>query len=1552
MRWTVIIMILAITAIPSVVAIDDVDWPGFGHDSRHTSTASVETSIPEPVELWDKDDPVSGLAVAQGNFTDNIDFINGSDASGVQPFHVAYGVGGFLYIVDGRSGDTMWLLDVDEIDGNGTDNDMFVSGPLVADVDDDGTQDIVFGTTDENDKGTLYAYTPYIMYDGDDFSWSSSNHQDDRLWRKNLNLPINYSNPTMMSVQDVGDVIAIGAGDTLFVVKAWNKDEVWSLELDGEDVSTPAAMPSGSSNDIVATSVDWTGEMIYFYRFNAKSGFEKFSESKTMTDYAGSGHIPPSPTVLDLDKNASNGKEVIFPIPFQDSANNGVLYAYDDEMDLMWTTAVSGDIDGQLEATPAGSDLDGDGDLEVAVIAWDRSIQDYNVDVTVWAGEDGDMIWRETLNYYSGSSFDEGRAVSSPVLIDVDGDGTKDIVGAQSNTLFVLDGDNGDLLFEDDLPYRLWAQPAVFNMGNDLYCELLAGSLLFTHDIADLRPVDIEIDPPTTEEGSPVNITAIIENSGGKEADSVKVHLIVNGDPIKSKTIGPGGGGDRRTVKYDWRPKASGTYEIKIAVDPEQNIDESDESNNNMTTTIDVSQVLYINVTPLNASVDPEGSVDLTVDLENRGSEQVNVNLSAVGPVDWTTDLDDDHVDIPSGGNATVNLTITPDQSYVSGLYNITVSAETALLNKNETAFVFLDPTYDMRFGSNISGGIPSNQTGNFTLVLFNDGNAPDNATIVVDAPGAWEGEAQQPVVTVGAFSSAEVVIDVTAPDIDEGTETIGVEAQFSSGTTDATIDIEIQVPDFEAESIRFYREDGVRVGPGTSKHPIAGRETRISLSAYSGGEIGGWTPVTLLIDDVETETKDAFMQLGESTLVNFTVTFEGDANITVAIDPKDDVHEVHESDNNISVTVETIPSNTDAEYHVIGTVYQPGGSEPAPKAHVNITVVRTATEIKFQADEDGEFDIDLSEVISSYREGEVLRIYASDGINRTTEQVEVIVFSEDGPWVGAIELNFSQYYFYMEIEGDDLQYADNGDEVEFDFTVVNEDDRENNITFQIIGYASWPDAFITDDGDEVDGVSLPASGSVDLVMHIPVYDEAESDSEPYSILLNGRSERGEDRPPIELLFNVVVVHRSELTFTKAPDARHFTPNGTVVPSEFSCDNDGNGDEELSVTVETDLSGNWSFELVLEDSYESQNFTRDDDIEWLLLYGDSLDWTFTPYIPDGTSLGDHWFNLTIEALNATYNASIKVRVQAADLTVVTVYSDEMLQVDSTIEVTVLVRNSGNLAVLFDITFDSEYTGGNAIDESSDQERTFVAGGTDHQWTVFWVPRETGSHRITVAVDPDDEIDEDNEDNNDYSVTLRVVEEQPDFNVTYIDVLSDPVVDSEVEIQVTVENSGVVDSEYVDVVLVDSATDEQLDSDRIKLEAGESDTISLYWTPRKAGAYDLEAIVDPDDEVNESSERNNKRGIRLDVEEAEEDGTSNLTSLAILAVAVVILALLFGRRHITLPKIKAKAAEKEAAKDGETAEGEGEPAEKEKDGEAGDEVLEIDDSGIVIVGEDD
>ncbi|HID74176.1 MAG TPA: hypothetical protein EYP43_03900, partial [Thermoplasmata archaeon] len=907
------LLMLALTA---GTAASDSDWPMFGHDARHTSAASVSAPLPDRIVLWDNDDPVAGLGVAQGDFTANIEFTNGSSPEDITDCHLVYSVGKFLYVVDATSGETMWRLDVTESDGNASDDDEVATAPLVADVDGDGTTDIVFGTNDGKGEGMLFAYSPRIEYDGRGYDYSANNHDPpERLWRKALLGPINHSNPVLTYVADIGDVIAIGAGDRVFLLEAADRNQVWSVQLRGDDVSTPTAVPSGTTNNIAVSSVDWDAHRVTFYILDDKTGEVRVSLNDTWSgDYLGSGDVLPSPVVAELDGNTSNGREVIFVTPFRGSENNGIVHAYHADGSLYWETAGS-DISGQIEATPAVADVDDDGDPEIAVIAWDIATGDYYVNISLLNGRNGEALWQRDMDLDAAHPGDDARAVCSPVLLDVDGDGELDLLGAVYRTLFALDGANGSTIWTQDLPFRLWAQPAVFNLNDDRFSEILAGSLMLVQEIAELHPVDVEIEPDVLEEGARVWINATIENSGGKDADDVRVWLMVEGETVQARYVDLGAGGGRRWPQFTWRPSALGTYNITISVDRENEVDEADESNNNLTTTVVVRQVLYVNITPDQMRIDHDETANLTVNVTNAGSGPLTVNLSAHGPAGWTLDLPNESIELGPGENSTVNLTVGPGPETVSAWYNVTVSGTTEHLLRNSTVLMFVRPYHGLRFEGNVTGGIPSNQTRNFTLVLLNDGNTPDNATISVSAPGGWTAEPQDGVVTVAPFSGREIRVNVTSPDAEHGSAVITVTADYPNGSVSASLNITIQVPDFLAEAIHFYRADGERVGPGTSKHCIALASTVVSLRARSIGEIGGWAPVAVIVNGTEMARREAFIDLDVTTTVNLTVELPGDSTVTVSIDPDDEVREDRESNNHISIEIDTIPRDTNASF-------------------------------------------------------------------------------------------------------------------------------------------------------------------------------------------------------------------------------------------------------------------------------------------------------------------------------------------------------------------------------------------------------------------------------------------------------------------------------------------------------------------------------------------------------------------------------------------------------------------------------------------------------------
>ncbi|MCI0497928.1 MAG: hypothetical protein L0Z54_06535, partial [Thermoplasmata archaeon] len=499
--WLTFMAILPLLAIAGHGLADGSDWPMFGHDQRHTSMSSVAEPLDDPVELWDNDNAVAGLGVAHGDLTENIDFINGSSASDVTDDHLIYAVGRYLYVVEATTGRTVWLLDVAEADGNSTDDDAVATAPVVDDVDSDGDVEIIFATTDGSGQGMLYCFSPAIEYDGEDYDFSANNHDmPERVWRKPLAGPVNISQPLLTTIKDIGKVVAIGAANTLHVVKANDRATVWEVELEGTDISTPAAVPVSETNNIAVSTVDWDDGIVYFYVLDDTDGSERMKEElpfSSTVPHPFPGDVLPSAAVAELDGNATNGREVVYVKPYEGNDHNGIVHAYNWGGDLYWATSVS-DISGQIEASPAIADLDGDGTMEVVVVSWDIEAGDYVMHVYILDGSNGEVIVEREMDLDGGNTGDDARAVCSPALHDIDGDGTLDVVGALYRTAFALSGDPSDdlaTLWSHDCPFRVWAQPALFNLDDDLYSEALIGSLVLVQDVAELHPVNAFVDP-------------------------------------------------------------------------------------------------------------------------------------------------------------------------------------------------------------------------------------------------------------------------------------------------------------------------------------------------------------------------------------------------------------------------------------------------------------------------------------------------------------------------------------------------------------------------------------------------------------------------------------------------------------------------------------------------------------------------------------------------------------------------------------------------------------------------------------------------------------------------------------------------------------------------------------------------------------------------------------------------------------------------------------------------------------------------------------------------
>lgn len=312
--------------------------------------------------------------------------------------------------------------------------DTVITSPIVADINEDGKNEVVFGGTD----GKVTA-----LDENGNFLWE-------------------VQEKSISSVGTVGDVDGDGMSEV--IVTELHHGWVGGLSiivLNGEDGSevwrfTP---PIGTYEEGFGGSPileDITGDGIFdilvgsmtykFYAFDGPTGNVLWTSNYEH-------YMAMAPPMADIDLDGRN--EII-------GVDNHALAKILD--------AETGAVDWQgylgycFYSTPAIGDLDGDPYGEIVFsLCKDGG--------TMVLNHDGSLLWQ----------VDNGeRFYSSQVLIDIDGDGLDDVVNTESfsHSVVAYKGTNGNLMWQTVLPDTTWAQgsPVGLDIDGDGDLEILAGS--------------------------------------------------------------------------------------------------------------------------------------------------------------------------------------------------------------------------------------------------------------------------------------------------------------------------------------------------------------------------------------------------------------------------------------------------------------------------------------------------------------------------------------------------------------------------------------------------------------------------------------------------------------------------------------------------------------------------------------------------------------------------------------------------------------------------------------------------------------------------------------------------------------------------------------------------------------------------------------------------------------------------------------------------------------------------------------------------------------------
>jgi len=89
--------------------------------------------------------------------------------------------------------------------------------------------------------------------------------------------------------------------------------------------------------------------------------------------------------------------------------------------------------------------------------------------------------------------------------------------------------------------------------------------------------------------GTEYEIKALIKNIGEAEAGTFSVKLEANEAAVGTVQVESLAAGSSTTASFTWKPEKAGDYTLKATVDPENLIEESDETNNTAATSVTVT---------------------------------------------------------------------------------------------------------------------------------------------------------------------------------------------------------------------------------------------------------------------------------------------------------------------------------------------------------------------------------------------------------------------------------------------------------------------------------------------------------------------------------------------------------------------------------------------------------------------------------------------------------------------------------------------------------------------------------------------------------------------------------------------------------------------------------------------------------------------------------------------------------------------------------------------------------------------------------------------------
>ncbi|RAH05238.1 MAG: hypothetical protein CMA00_004550 [Methanobacteriota archaeon] len=269
-----------------------------------------------------------------------------------------------------------------------------------------------------------------------------------------------------------------------------------------------------------------------------------------------------------------------------------------------------------------------------------------------------------------------------------------------------------------------------------------------------IDPDSFEISTPIPQVGEETTFSVSIVNQGSGSFPGVFVSAHVNDNLVETKSLGMTPG-ENVKLEWDWTPETEdrGNTEIRIEIDPSDQLEELYEDNNILTEFILVSApgIQATSESPWKTLQDPSSTnTKWEIVMTNLAAFETNASIQASQltrkldgkTFDWFSSFDQPYVLLGPSASTTVNLTLGHPAPPDPGTYSMVITATDEDFDVESQLELFFDVPVlgqpEVTLPSETIGVDSFNIT-NTSVVIYNRGNGAQTYDIEVQSPAGWQ---------------------------------------------------------------------------------------------------------------------------------------------------------------------------------------------------------------------------------------------------------------------------------------------------------------------------------------------------------------------------------------------------------------------------------------------------------------------------------------------------------------------------------------------------------------------------------------------------------------------------------------------------------------------------------------------------------------------------------------------------------------------------------------------------------------------------------------------